>query len=273
MKLDIILRTCEKEVVKQRSDEATKKSLPRVCGSNRREMVLKCVTSLVQTINSCVTTNNIKLTVLDDNSIDSFLVELNQILSKCIKEVELVNLKTQGYKESAVEQFFYAANAEDMVYTIEDDYLHEENALNSLLIAYDYLTKKYSNQIVLYPYDCAGRYDIGREYLTILLYDGIRYWRQIRNTANTMFAHKSFFKNNFEMFKKMSLNFPDYSEDDYVNKLYENYETGEGKIKAFSPIPSVAYHLSFNEPAEIKTNHLSWRHLWDKIELGTSNEN
>ena len=269
MKLHIILRTCEREVVKQRDDGIPAKKLTRVCGNHDREgMVLRCVTSLVTTINACQRIGDIEFTILDDNSVESFIDKLQLILDKCNKKTEIVRLTTFGYKESAVEQFLRASESDaELVYTVEDDYLHEERALDNMLIAYEYLTQKYPNAIVLYPYDCAGRYDIDREYQTILLYDGTRYWRQIRHTANTLFTKQSFFRDNFEMFKEYSLNFPNFSEDDYINKLYENYETGEGRIKAFSPIPSTAYHLSWNEPAEIKTGHLSWRDLWNRIEL------
>jgi hypothetical protein len=267
MNLHIILRTCEKEVVKLQDGEIPKESLLRICGNNRREMVMKCVTSLVQAINSCVVINNIKLTVLDDNSVDSFLNDLNQVLSHCKKPNTLVSLKTQGYKESAVEQFKYAAESDDMVYVIEDDYLHEKDALNHLFVAYNHLVDRYQKEIVLYPYDCAFRYDNNNCYLTVLLFDGTRYWRQIKHTAFTLFTHKSFFVKNFDMLKEMSLNFPNAAEDQYINKLYENYESGTGEVKAFSPIPSIAYHLSFNEPAAIRTDHLSWRHLWEKIDL------
>jgi hypothetical protein len=265
MKLHVILRTCEKEVPKQGTNQPTVQQLPRICGDDRKGMVLKCAKSLVNAINNCVVVEDIKLTVLDDNSIESFLVDLREVLSECSKEVELISLETKGFKQSALKQFEMCAESEDMVYSVEDDYLHEENALNSMLVAYNYLTQKYPNPIALYPYDCAFRYDIGREYLTVLLYDGVRYWRQIRHTANTIFAHQSFFKDNFEVFKGLALTFPDAAEDQFINKLYENYEEGTGSVKAFSPIPSVAYHLSFNEPATIRTTHLGWRDLWDRI--------
>lgn len=268
MKLDIILRTCHKEVHKIRSDGLSRTiGMSRVCGNDREKMIFKCATSLIDTINNTKRINDINLTVLDDNSDESFLNKLQKILDRCTKKTTLVNLETKGYKESAVAQFSLAAKSEDMVYTVEDDYLHETNAIDNMIVAYNYLTEKYRNDIVLYPYDCAGRYDIDREYLTILLYDGIRYWRQIRHTANTIFCHNKIFKEHYEVFKGLAENFPDLNEDHYINKLYENYEEGTGKIKVFSPIPSTAYHLSWNEPAEIKTDHLSWQHLWDRIEI------
>jgi|GEM_PF-3454993 len=33
------------------------------------------------------------------------------------------------------------------------------------------------------------------------------------------------------------------------------------KYKLFSPIPSIAYHLAYRDPTEIRTEHLSWKHI------------
>ena len=262
MKLHIILRTC------QRNDSDKKTNLKRICGDDRETMVLKCVMSLVNTINACVVSNNIKFTILDDHSDDSFLVKLNKILNTCNKEIDLINFTLTGFQETAAEQFRLASKSDaDMVYTIEDDYLHEEHALDYMLFAHNHLTQKYRREIVLFPYDCIFRYVPNREYSTVLLYDGTRYWRQIKHTANTIFARKEFFSENIDMFLEYSYKYPNCTEDDYINKLYEDHSTGLGYAKAFSPIPSVAYHLSWNEPATIRTDHLSWRDLWDKIKL------
>lgn len=260
MNLDIILRTYSPAQVESVSNTSS----TRICGNDDREgMILRCAMSLVVTINLCKLADSIKLTVLDDNSADAFVEKLQQVLNMCEKTTELVRLTTQGAKNSGYQQFLLASQCTGMVYTVEDDYLHEENALDNMLVAYNHLNQKYhENGIVLYPYDCAFRYDVNREYLTVLLYDGTRYWRQIRHVAGTMFSHSKFFKENFETLSFFLLNYPECSEDDSVNKLFENYETGEGKIKVFSPIPSTAYHLSYNEPALINTGQLGWRDLW-----------
>jgi hypothetical protein len=65
------------------------------------------------------------------------------------------------------------------------------------------------------------------------------------------------------VYKTLALDYPKVNEDHTINKLYFNRDEGTGHIRVYNPIPSCAYHLSYQEPAQIKTAHSGWRHLWD----------
>lgn len=252
-KLDIILRTCNNSKLQQ--TEYT-----RFCGVEREEMIFRCLLSLINTINN--TEFNIKLTILDDDSDDIFVDKVRRFLVNCNKEHELIRLEKTGFNNSAYEQFLLASQCEDLVYTVEDDYLHEENAIMNLLNAYAYLSSRNQSSIVLHPFDCPFRYEPTKEEPTYLFHDGTRYWRQVTHTTNTIFTESKIFKEHFFVFKTLALQYPKVLEEDTINKLYTNFATKTGKVPAFNPIPSVAYHLSYAEPTEIKTTHLSWRDLW-----------
>lgn len=252
-KLDIILRTCNNSKLQQ--TEYT-----RFCGVDREEMIFRCLLSLINTINN--TDFDIKLTVLDDDSDDKFVSKLQRTLINCIKDHELIRLEKTGFNNSAYEQFLLASQCEDLVYTVEDDYLHEENALTNLLNAYAYLSSRNNSPVVLHPFDCPFRYEPLKEEPTYLFHDGTRYWRQVTHTTNTIFTESKVFKEHFFVFKTLALQYPKVLEEDTINKLYTNFKTNTGKVPAFNPIPSVAYHLSYAEPPEIKTTHLSWKDLW-----------
>jgi hypothetical protein len=200
---------------------------------------------------------------LDDNSSKDFLKKIDILLKKCNKPSSIKKLNKTGFNNSAYEQFLVASQCEDLVYTVEDDYLHESNAINNLLNAYFHLENRFKDKIVLFPFDCPFRYEEGKEELTTLFYDGVRYWRTTSYTTNTIFSNSSFFKKNFEVFKDLALNYPSVNESNTINTLYKkNISEKNKKYKLFSPIPSIAYHLAYQSPAEIKTEHLSWKHLW-----------
>ena len=258
-KLDIILRTCLNSELEL---NLKKKNYRRICGSNREELVYNCLISLIQTINN--TNFNIHVTILDDNSSEDFLLKVNNLFEACNKPFTIKHLKKRGFNNSAYQQFLLASKCKDLVYTIEDDYLHELNAINHLLGAYSYLQKRFKDDIVLFPFDCPFRYVEGKEEPTMLLYDGIRYWRHTTYTTHTIFAKAEFFKKNFSIFKNLALKYPNVNEDDTINTLYEKKidNNESNKAKLFSPIPSIAYHLSYQPPTEINTNHLSWKDLW-----------
>lgn len=220
-------------------------------------MVLKCVKSLVHSINQC--DFPIRLTVIDDHSSTEFLNQLRAIIGNT---ADLINLDTTGFNHSAYQQFLIAANSDDLVYTVEDDYLHEPQAISRMLNAYYYFSQRFGGQPVISPYDCPFRYEHLKEYPTLLLYDGTRYWRHTQHTAYTIFTHRNFFRDNFEIFEKAALGYPEITEDLSINTLYRSISANDAAAIAFNPIPSVAYHLSYSEPPIIKTDHLGWRDLW-----------
>jgi len=265
-RLDIILRTCSNSKLE---NNLKTQNYKRICGDSREEMIFNCLISLIQSINNC--NFDIHFTILDDNSSKSFITKVKILLEKCNKPSEIISLKDKGFNNSAYEQFLLASKCEDLVYTVEDDYIHEINAINYLLGSFFHLEDRLKQGIALFPFDCPFRYETNSEQSTILLHDGIRYWRHVSHTTNTIFSKSSFFKDNFKIFENLAKNYPQVNEDHTINTLYKKlFDTDNNKINLFSPIPSIAYHLSYANPVEIKTDHLSWRDLWhndSKIDL------
>jgi len=253
-KLDVILRTCQQSLLS--------KNPMRICGDNREDMVIRCLSSLVNSINRIEF--DVTLTVLDDRSDKEFVGKIQHIMSMCCKPTKFVALDETGFNNSAYQQFLMASQCDDMVYSVEDDYLHEPDAIKTMLEAYNHLYHRFKTDVVLYPFDCPLRYQEGKEEPTMLLYDNVRYWRQCTKTANTIFTHSSVIRDNFSQFSKLALEYPKVLEDDTINLIYKRFPDCQESVWCFSPIPSVAYHLSYqNDINTIRTNHLSWQNLWN----------
>ena len=260
MKLDIILRTCQRS---QRENQwRNEHDLHRICGDDREDMVLRCVKSLVRSINR--TGEDVCLTILDDHSDSEFVIKLEEILSICNKTTNLVDLTASGPNYSLYMQLCVARDCQDLVYLVEDDYLHEENAIQNLISAYQYLSQRYDEDILIHPYDCPFRYESGKEELTMLYYDGVRYWRQLTKVAATFVTSSDMIKRNFDVYKKFAMEFPKVLEDDTFNQLHLDLATGQGSVRAFNPIPPIAYHLAYQPHVTINTGHLSWKDLWNR---------
>lgn len=253
MRLDVILRTCSNSLLKSKTE--------RITGPNRELMMKKCFVSLVQSLK--IPNLDLFLTILDDHS-DKRFIEFMKTEASSIPH-KIVNLKKRGYNNSAYEQFKLASECEGLVYIVEDDYLHEEQSIERMLGAYLHMMNEYNTQIVIYPFDCPMRYSKDLEE-TVLYHDGMRYWRSITKTANTMFTHYSVVQEHFKVFKKLALEYPKVLEDDTINKLYYGKNNTDAPIRAFSPIPSIAYHLGYSTPTAIATSHGSWHELWNRIE-------
>jgi glycosyltransferase involved in cell wall biosynthesis len=258
--LTVILRTC----LRSKLDAGVDKQFVRICGEDRRAMVLKCLKSLQIAINRCPA--KVKVIVLDDNSDEDFVNEIRLTLH----DSEIVNLETPdgvaSFNHSAYEQFRMASEVDGLVYSVEDDYLHDEDAIETMLMAYSHLSNRFpQDKVVVFPFDCPFRYETGREEPTVLLHDGSRYWRQVNHTTNTFLTKGKFIKEHFSVYAKLALEYPSVNESNTINKLYRSFFNMGGQLTVFNPIPSVAYHLSYAEPVAIKTDSLSWKSLWDSI--------
>ena len=261
MKLTIIARTCSKKSVSQGQQ--------RIVDCSREEMILKCIDSLIKSANNCY--HDITVKVLDDNSDADFLIELNSILQKSTHPTYFKNLEVEGFNYSAHAQFQEGLAAEELVYFVEDDYFHTDDAIDAMVSFFESsITDDYKkfNMMAIYPYDCAHRYWPGLIDPARIFYHGNRYWRTITHTANTVMLHTNVVRNFWKLFESIAVNYPNIKESDSLNLLYSNLVTHGGPVACFSPIPSVANHISYvNEPPNILTKKFTnWKEDWDNYE-------
>ncbi len=254
MRLHVIARTCSNSLL-------TPTDLKRVCGDNRKLMMKKCFTSLVNSIKA--SQHEVTLTVVDDHSDAEFLEFVRNTTEGLA--FDLVSVETRGFNSSALEQFTRARDSDSLVYVVEDDYLHEPMAIDYMVGAYLYFLKRYNQSTLIYPYDCSLRYQEGAEEPTLLYHDGVRYWRSVGKTAGTFLTHYSTLQQHWDPFLRLATEYPSAMEDDTINTLYWSSTQPNAPIRVFSPIPSVAYHLGYSTPTGISTNHSRWEHLWETI--------
>ena len=266
MDLTIILRTCGNGIFKD---------LSRISGSDRLTCVLKCITSLIESINNVKSKIPIKLYVLDDHSDREFLSKLNLIISKCQVPFELINVPDRptnfknAHNFSAYEQFRYGRDyAKGLVYFIEDDYLHSSDAIQTMLDTYIALRSMSDlNDVAIYPYDSTHNYN--RNEPTRLFYINGRLWRGTTKSAFTMFIHSDNVRRYWPLFEKVSTDLwvDGTSEDTTINRMWNSAVIQSGPICLFSPIPSVAAHISTEEPIRLNTELNDWRERYNKIEI------
>ena len=231
-------------------------------------MVLKCLKSLCISINKA--SAKVDLQILDDNSDVDFIADMHDVVKQCKADVHITTLQppsgVQSFNHSAYEQFRMASEVNGLVYSVEDDYLHDEDAIENMLTAYAHLSQRFQqDKVVIFPFDCPFRYEQGREEPTVLLHDGSRYWRQVGHTTNTFLTDGKYIKEFFAVYAKLALEYPNINEAHTINRLYKGFNNMGGSLTVFNPIPSLAYHLSYVEPVAIKTDNLSWKSLWDSI--------
>ena len=253
--LDIILRTCDRTNVHIDWRE-------RYCDLPKNEIVLGCTRSLVNSIKNtkdCF----IKLTVLDDHSSN----ETTEQLKSIIQEVngEFITLAEQGYNYSAHQQWLLCKNSKaDLVYSVEDDYLHVPTAIQEMLDSYQLFSDRLKRtDIVLYPFDEPGEYNPPNR-TDFIVHGSNRHWRTGVFTTNVLFTVPEIFKANWELFEVLALKY----NGDYLNPRTEHYEESNTIWKIwqnnqairFNPVPSLALHLQFEQQQD---PFIDWKQWWN----------
>ncbi len=266
-KLDIVLRTCT------RTGLFDQKVVPRIVPDDRLVMIRKCVTSLVTSINH--SDKDITLTVFDDQSPPEDVKLLKSILEKCRIPFTFFTTQTQGFNNSAFEQFQYGRDhARELVYFVEDDYMHDPTAIDLLVNAYNHFRSLSGiSEIAISPWDQPQEYDLGHAQPCKIFHFDNRYWRSTISTSNTVLWPVEVVRGGWQFFEKLALQYGKVAGVEEINtigQLLNNTVTHRGPVSCFSPIPSVAlqmHHLGQGSPKHIDTKMFHWEQRWAEIVL------
>jgi hypothetical protein len=262
----VILRICLRD--RKSSSIQEDERWRRVHTGSHEEMVLICLKSLVRSVNSCRVP--VRMTVIDDHSGDN-IGKIRGVMKGCKKEWKISKLRGTGINDSMYEQLKVGMKVgmDELLYIVEDDYLHDEHAIEKMCMAHKYFSERFKDDVVLHPFSCPFDFMHGREEPTVVFSLSSRYWRHVKGTAFTFMTTKKVIKENWDAWSRMALNFPSEVEQDTIHKICKELVPKHGQtVICFSPMPSLAYHLSYVEPVRLNCSHSCWEDLW--AEVGTA---
>lgn len=254
MKLDIHLQT---------HSDLSVHGAHRYVGASKSEIMLRCTQSLVTSINHAE--GDIILRVFDDHSSPVALATLGTILEKCRYPTELIALEDRGYNASCLASFSRAhADVRELIYFVEDDYLHVSAAITEMLAAHPLFREKLGGrEVALHPYDDPKNYwsPIFSRQDCRVVYGTKRHWRTNTHTTNTCWVEAGTLRRNWDIFERLAR----YSSTPYGQQhhIFEDSTINEiwrTQVSLFTPIPSLALHLQFEEH---KDPYLDWQTWWD----------
>ena len=256
MSLEVVLRTCDHTNI-HNDWRVRYHDIP------KKELVRGCLKSL---IHSCQNVENLKLTVLDDHSSQETVEQINEQLKNSSLNYEFISLDQKGYNHSAHEQWKRCRDSEyDLVYSVEDDYLHCPTAIQEMIDSYflfcDRLKK---NNIVLYPFDEPSEYNPPKRN-DFIVHGSNRHWRTGIFTTQVLFCNPKVFQEYWEVFETLALKY----NGNYLEPREEHFEESNtiwnlwnnGPLLRFNPIPSLALHLQFEQQ---KDPFIDWQDWWNE---------
>ena len=232
---------------------------------------IRSTKSLIKSINLCqkkYSNLKIKTIVLDDSSKEENLEKIKQI----IKDVdsEIISLDTKKFetkikKQKSQETFSNLASlfqsfeigkkfGEDLIFFIEDDYLHFETMLDEMISTYERVSSQVGKDIFMCPADYPYLY-MNNEKTNILI-GNKRHWRTINKTLCTFLTSKKLLDLYWENFSKNCEDRHDPFEK-YINEIYK-------KEFCISPLKSLSVHLTNVNSSYGLSPFINYKKLWDQ---------
>mgnify|MGYP001366979300 FL=1 len=237
------------------------------------EYSLRSLNSLIRSINYCKSKYpniEIKLLIVDDNSKNENLEKLKNLINE---ETEIVNLNREEFKNKIKPQTneetignlasLYKSfelgkeRCEDLVFFVEDDYLHFEPMLEEMIASYERISSQLNKDIFMCPADYPYLYMDNVK--TNILIGNKRHWRTIDKTLCTFLTSKSLLNQYWDNFKKTCEDRHDPFEK-YLNEIY-NQEI------CISPLKSLSLHLTNVNSSYGLSPFIDYKKLWDESEV------
>jgi hypothetical protein len=231
----------------------------------------RSINSLIKAISYCESKYpkiNIKTIIVDDNSNIENLSQIRKIIQN--KDVDIIALNHSNYeniikKQKNKETFANLASllqcfeigkekGEDLIFFIEDDYLHFETMLEEMIGSYERIASQIDKDIFMCPADYPYLYMSNEK--TNILIGNKRHWRTINKSLCTFLTTKNLLNKYWDNFYQTCIDRHDPFEK-YLNEIYQ-------KEICISPIKSLSLHLTNINSSYGLSPLIDYKKLWEE---------
>ena len=236
------------------------------------EYVLRCLNSIIKSIDKVKKQKpniSINLQIVDDKSSNSNLQKLENLINKSKIDVKIIHHDNKEHKEkissenketfsnlsSLLKCFEIAKNDNsDLIYFVEDDYLHYKHSLIDMLDTYERISSQHKDEIIVCPSDLPFNYMSNEK--TSVLIGSQQHWRTITKILCTFMISKRMFEKYINNFEKNCEKRHDPFEK-YINEILQ-------KEIAISPIKTLAIHLTNINSSYGLSPFVDYKKLWEE---------
>ena len=269
--LDVIIRSCA-------SINMLTQNKQRIFEKDKIDYTLTSINSILRSVNYAKKYHSnidIKITIIDHNSSDENLREIIDLLKRSSLPFKLLNLdlaefearikKTNEKNETVTpnqisnmsniyKSLLQSKMSNDLVYFVEDDYIHEIDSITEMLFTYERITSLINKEIIICPTDYPYLYTQAEN---TKIYLGEKYhWRKINETLCTFLTSKQIVDKHWEKFLSMCT-FEHYPFESPLHEIYK-------EELCISPIPSIAIHCTNVNSIYGLSPNKDWKKIWDE---------
>ena len=272
--LHIILRSCASVKMLSQSKE-------RIFSREKYEYSIRTLISLIKSLNNSKKIFDkigLKLTIIDHNSENEVIKKYKEVLNNAFFKYEIVDLEFDKFKSkinntnqqnksvtekqksnmSNIHQSLeLSLNSEDLIYFVEDDYIHKNNSIEEMIFTYEKISTLIDDELFLCPIDYPYLYNEPQK--TNILIGNKYHWRRIDQTLCTFLTSKKMINKYYDKFLSMC-QFEHYPFEKPLHEIYK-------KEYCFSPIPTLAVHFTnINSVYGISPN-INLNKLWNESDF------
>ena len=245
----------------------------RIFEENKIEYVKRSLNSLIKAIdnlNQNYPSIKINLVVVDDKSKRENLDKIINILEKTKLNYEIINHDNSEHKNIIKEQknadtfsnlssllkcFEVGKNkGKDLIYFIEDDYLHFRSSLEEMIGTYERIASQLDKELIICPADYPFLYMDNEK--TNLLIGNNRHWRTINKSLCSLMTSKEILEKYWNNFYQNCLDRHDPFEK-YLNQIYESEV-------CISPVKSLSIHMTNVNSSYGLSPFIDYKALWEE---------
>ena len=214
---------------------------------------------------------HIKTIIVDDNSNKENLSQIKRIIEN--KNIDIEPLDHSKYQDiikkqknqqtfsnlaSLLQSFEIGKEiGEDLIFFIEDDYIHFEPMLEEMIASYERIASQFNRDIFMCPADYPYLYMNNKK--TNILIGNKRHWRTINKTLCTFLTTKNLLNKYWDNFYQTCLDRHDPFEK-YLNEIYKN------EI-CISPLKSLSLHLTNINSSYGLSPFINYKKLWEENKI------
>ena len=192
----------------------------------------------------------------------------NSVISLNIEEfrnkIKTHNEKNQKVTENQMSNMsniyksllFAKERCQDLVYFVEDDYIHQKESFVEMILAYERISSQIKRELVLCPADYPYLYT--KMEPTNIFLGSTKHWRKVEETLCTFLMSKKMIEKYWEKLISMC-EFEHYPFEKPLHEIYKDEY-------CLSPIPSLALHCTNVNSIFGLSPNLDWEKIWKENE-------
>ena len=270
--LDIIVRTCA-------SVNMLTQNKTRLFEEQKIEYTLRTIRSLLHSANFDPQLKKLKINfkVIDHNSTEENLKKIDNVFKKFNTDYKIINLDVSKFKDqidktnqrgetvtsnqmsnmaNIHQSLLEAKRSEDLIYFVEDDYLHKRNSIKEMIFTYERISSQINSEIIICPADYPYLYAKTEATLNFLGHKS--HWRKVGETLCTFLTSKQIIEKYWDKYVSMCQK----EHAPFEKPMHEIYE----KELCISPIPSLAVHFTNINSIFGLSPNMDWKKIWDENE-------